>query len=47
VGITLLQSWLKRRKLVKNLLEPELVDLVNGDEKQLIVLGTIRKWFLK
>jgi hypothetical protein len=32
---------------VQNLLEPEFIHLVDGDEQQLIVLRTIGKWLLE
>ena len=47
MSVTALQSGLQSRKLVENLLEPELIDLMNGDEQQLIVLRSIGEWLLQ
>jgi hypothetical protein len=47
VSVTVFQSGLQSRKLVENLLEPELIDLMNGDEQQLIVLRSIGEWLLQ
>jgi hypothetical protein len=47
VSVTVFQSGLQSRKLVENLLEPELIDLMNGDEQQLIVLRAIGEWLLQ
>ena len=42
VGVAGLQRALDRPQLVAELLEPELVDLVDDDEQQLVVLGAVR-----
>jgi hypothetical protein len=34
-------------RLVKNLLEPQFIHMVNSDEEQLIVFWTVRQWCLK
>jgi hypothetical protein len=41
IGVAALQSALHRSELVTDLLEPELVDLVDDDEQQLVVLRTV------
>jgi hypothetical protein len=38
---------LKRSQLVEHLLKPQFIDLVDGDEQEFIVLGTIREWLLQ
>ncbi len=38
---------MRRRQFVEDLLEPKLIDLVDGDEKQLIVLRAIAEWLLQ
>jgi hypothetical protein len=38
---------LRRRQFVEDLLEPKLIDLVDGDEKQLIVFRAIAEWLLQ
>ena len=42
VGVARLERALDGQQLVADLLEPELVDLVDDDEQQLIVLGAVR-----
>ena len=42
VGVTVLQRQLDALELVAQRLEPELVDLVDDDEQQLVVLGAVR-----
>lgn len=42
-----LQHVLEAAQLVESLLEPELVDLMNDDEEQLIVLGAVREGLLE
>ena len=42
VGVARLQRALDGPQLVADLLEPQLVDLVDDDEQQLVVLGAIR-----
>ena len=46
-GIVSLEQPLHPIDLVQDLLEPELVDLVNDDEEQLVVFGPVRAWLLK
>jgi hypothetical protein len=41
-GVAVLQATLQVRALVQQLLEPELVDLVDDDEQELVVLGGAR-----
>ena len=47
MGVPRLEGWLERCQLVKDLLEPQFIHLVDGDEKQFIVFGTIRERNLK
>jgi hypothetical protein len=47
VTVSTLESNLECFTLVKNLLEPKLVDLMDSDKQKLIVLGTIRQRRLK
>ena len=41
-GVPVLQPALQVRTLVQQLLEPELIDLVDDDEQELVVLGGAR-----
>jgi hypothetical protein len=41
IGVAVLERDLDALKLVAQRLEPELVDLVDDDEQQLVVLGAI------
>jgi len=43
-GVAVLQAALQVRALVQELLEPQLVDLVNDDEQELVVLGGPGRW---
>ncbi|CAB4580294.1 unannotated protein [freshwater metagenome] len=45
--VTDLQGRLKSGQFMEYLLEPQLIDLVNGNEEQLVVLGAIREWLLQ
>jgi hypothetical protein len=47
VTVAIFQRNLQCLTLVQNLLEPEFIHLVDGDEQQLIVLRTIGKWLLE
>jgi hypothetical protein len=47
VGVPSFERALQRSRFVKKLLEPEFIDLGDGDEQQLIVLGAIAEGLLK
>jgi hypothetical protein len=47
VGVPCLQGRLERSKFVEHLLKPQFIDLVNGDEQELIVLRAIGEWLLQ
>jgi hypothetical protein len=46
MGIAILERALESAGLVKDLLEPEFIDLVDDNEEHLVVFGTVGNWTL-